>query len=76
MADKPDTPLTRYRKAEGLTLEAFAERVGKSKGHMHEVETTMRCTANLALAIERETSGAIDAADLNDDIAEARKQAA
>lgn len=72
MADKPDTPLTRYRKAEGLTLEAFAALVGKSKGHLHEVETTMRCTASLALAIETATGGNINAADLNDDIAQAR----
>ncbi len=76
MADKPDTPLTRYRAANGLTLEGLADLVGKSKGHMHEVETTMRCTAKLALDLERVTTGAVNAADLNDEIAQARKQAA
>jgi DNA-binding transcriptional regulator YdaS (Cro superfamily) len=66
------TPITNYRKDAGLTLEAFASLVGKSKGHMHEVETTMRCSSKLALDIERVTKGAINAASLNGDIAQAR----
>lgn len=76
MTDKPLTPIAQYRKAKGLSLEKFAELVGKSKGHMHEVESTMRCTANLALAIEEATGGIIDAALLNSDIAQARQIAA
>ena len=76
MAETTPNPLAQYRKDKGLTLEAFAALVGKSKGHLHEVESTMRCTAKLALDIERVTNGAVDAASLNDDIAAARKQAA
>lgn len=70
------SPIAIYRKNEGLTLEAFAALVGKSKGHMHEVETTMKCTAKLALDIERATNGEINAASLNDEIAQARQLAA
>ena len=68
--------IKQYRADEGLTLEAFAALVGKSKGHMHEVETTMHCSAKLALAIEAATHGQVNAADLNDEIADARKAAA
>ena len=72
MAEKPDTPLSRYRKAQGLTLEAFARKLGKTKGHMSEVERKMRCSALLAMTIERETGGAISASQLNPDVAMAR----
>lgn len=65
-----------YREAEGLTLEAFGALVGKSKPHIHEIERTMRCSAKLALEIERVTEGKVSAADLNAEIAEARKAAA
>jgi DNA-binding XRE family transcriptional regulator len=68
--------ISEYRATHGLTLEAFAASVGKSKGHMSEVEKTMRCTAKLALAIEQQTNGAVDAAALNAEIASARKAAA
>lgn len=65
-----------YRAEHDLTLEAFGALVGKSKPHIHEIETSMRCSAGLALAIERATNGKVSAADLNDDIAEARRAAA
>lgn len=65
-----------YREANGLSLEAFGALVGKSKGHIHEVENAMRCSAKLALAIEKATGGQVNAADLNDEIAAARKAAA
>jgi DNA-binding XRE family transcriptional regulator len=68
--------LSEYREKHGLSLEAFAERVGKSKGHIHAVEKENYATAKLALAIERETEGAVDAAFLNPEIAEARRAAA
>lgn len=64
--------ITQYRKEQGLTLEAFAALVGKSKGHMSEVEKTSRCSAKLALEIERVTGGAVSAAVLNGEIAQAR----
>ena len=72
MAEKPDTPLVRYRKANGLTLEVFARKLGKTKGHLSEIERKMRCSAAMALEIERETGGAISASQLNPDIALAR----
>jgi transcriptional regulator with XRE-family HTH domain len=68
--------ITEYRKARGLTMEEFGALIGRSKGHMSEIENTGRCSAKLALAIERATSGQVDAASLNDEIADARKQAA
>ena len=64
--------ISQYREAKGLTLEAFAALVGKSKGHMHEVEANMRCSARLALDIESVTDSEVDAAALNDEIAQAR----
>lgn len=68
--------INQYREAHGLTLEAFGALIGKSKGHTHEIENTMRCSAKLALAIEAATDGEVDAADLNTEIASARKAAA
>lgn len=72
MAEKPDTPLIRYRKGKGMTLEVFARKLGKTKGHMSIVERDMRCSATLALDIERETGGAISASQLNPDVAMVR----
>lgn len=68
--------LTEYREKHGMTLEQFAVRVNKSKGHIHAVEKENYATAKLALAIERETGGEVSAAFLNPEIAEARKAAA
>lgn len=68
--------ITEYREARGLTMEAFGALIGRSKGHMSEIERTNRCTPKLALAIERETQGQVDAASLNDEIFTARTQAA
>lgn len=67
--------INQYRKDAGLSLEAFAALVGKSKGHMHGVESTGRCSAKLALEIERVTNGAVNAASLNEEIAQARQAA-
>ncbi len=71
-----DMDIATYRESQGLSLEAFGELVGKSKPHIHEIERTMRCSAKLALAIEEKTGRAVSAADLNDEIAQARKAAA
>jgi transcriptional regulator with XRE-family HTH domain len=68
--------LTEYRAKHGLSLEQFGEIVCKSKAQIHSIEKSNYATAKLALAIERETGGAVDAAFLNPEIAEARKQAA
>lgn len=72
MAEKPDTPLIRYRKAKGMSLDVFARKLGKTKGHLSIVERSMNCSAALALEIERETDGAISASQLNPDVAMAR----
>ena len=68
--------LSENREKHGLSLEEFGALVGKSKGHIHAVEKDNYATAKLALAIERETNGAVNAAFLNPEIAEARKAAA
>lgn len=70
------TTLSDYRTKNGLTLEALAAKLGKSKSHLCEIESSGRASAKLALAIERLTEGQVDAASLNDEIAEARRQAA
>jgi DNA-binding XRE family transcriptional regulator len=68
--------LTEYREKHELTLEQFGARVGKSKAQIHSVEKDNYATAKLALAIERETGGEVNAAFLNPQVAEARKAAA
>lgn len=65
-----------YRARNGLTLEAFGLLIGRSKGHMSEIERLNRCSAKLALAIEEKTRGQVDAASLNEEVAAARKVAA
>jgi DNA-binding XRE family transcriptional regulator len=68
--------LPEYRQKHGLSLDAMAALLGKSKGHLHAVEKEGYATAKLALAIERETRGLVDAASLNPEIREARRAAA
>jgi transcriptional regulator with XRE-family HTH domain len=68
--------LTEWRTQHGLSLEALADKLSKSKGHLHAVEKDGYATARLALDIEKLTGGAVDAADLNPEIREARKAAA
>jgi transcriptional regulator with XRE-family HTH domain len=65
-----------YRAKLGLTLEAFARQFGKSKGHFSQIENANRAPVKLALAIEAHSNGLVDAATLNDDIAQARRVAA
>lgn len=68
--------LSDWRAKEGLSLEALAAKLEKSKGHIHAVEKDGYATARLALDIEKLTNGEVDAATLNPEIAEARKAAA
>lgn len=70
------TTLSEWREREGLTLEALAGKLGKSKGHLHAVESDGYATARLALDIEKVTGGEVDAGSLNPEIAEARRKAA
>lgn len=65
-----------FRKHKGWTLETLAGHLGKTKGHLSAIEDSGRCTAKLALAIERLSGNLVDAASLNDEIAEARGIAA
>jgi predicted transcriptional regulator len=55
-----------------LTLEGMGGLVGISKSQMHEVERTGRASLRVALRIEELSGGAIDAADLCDDVRAAR----
>jgi transcriptional regulator with XRE-family HTH domain len=68
--------LSEWRKEHGLSLEAVASKLDKSKGHLHAVEKDGYATARLALDIEALTEGHVDAADLNPEVREARKAAA
>lgn len=56
----------------GLTLEAMGARLGISKSQMHEVERTQRASLRVALKLEELADGAIDAAELSDDVRVAR----
>ena len=68
--------ITEYRKAHNLSMEQFGVLIGRSKGHMSEIERENRCSPKLALEIERHTIGQVDAASLNGDVAAARRQQA
>ena len=68
--------LSEWRKEQGLSLEAVASKLDKSKGHLHAVEKDGYATARLALDIETLTGGKVDAAELHPEIREARKAAA
>jgi transcriptional regulator with XRE-family HTH domain len=68
--------LSEWRTQQGLSLEALADKLNKSKGHLHAVEKDGYATARLALDIETLTGGLVDAAALNPEIREARKAAA
>jgi DNA-binding XRE family transcriptional regulator len=64
------TTITELRAELGLTLEAFAERVGlSSKGYASELERGGRCSVKVALEIEKLSGGRIPAASLNPDVA-------
>lgn len=68
--------IRQFRHSRGLSLEAFAAMIGKSKGHLCGIELSGRCSAKLALVIEEKTEGLVDAASLSPDIARARQVAA
>lgn len=54
---------------------SFAERCGTSYGHMKNVAYGKTCDQFLAIAIERETGGAVTVAELRPAFAEALRQA-
>lgn len=57
----------------GLTLSQMAERLGlASKGQVSEIERNHRCSLAVALRIEELANGRIDAADLSEDVRQAR----
>lgn len=65
-----------YRNSLGLSLEQFAAVFEKSKGYFSAIENDNACPPDLALKIEDHSKGLVNAADLNDVIATARKTAA
>jgi transcriptional regulator with XRE-family HTH domain len=69
--------ITSLRKDLGLSLEAFAATIGlKSRGQVSDLEAGRRTpSVPVALAIERVSSGRIDAATLNADVALVRSAA-
>ena len=73
----PVTRIAALRQKRGETLEQFGAAIGvTSKGRMSELERGIRpVTPEQALAIEKLSDGAIDAADLNPIIAAARGNA-
>lgn len=77
MANPSVTPIAMLRKALGLTLEDFGDRIGlKSKGQVSEIEKTGRCSPEVALQIEALSNFEIDAGSLNAVVASARRQVA
>lgn len=72
----PVMTVAEFRKHKTWTLEYLAAQLGKTKGHLYAIEQSNRCSARLALNIEKLSEGLVDAASLNDEIAEARKAAA
>lgn len=71
--------ITDYRKnVAKLTIEELADALElKSKGHLSDIENGKRgCSVAIALALEKHSSGLLDAASLNSDVARARQVAA
>lgn len=69
--------LREYLAREGLSLSAFGERVGVTKGRLSDLSKNEKdWPPELALTVEEKTQGAIDAAELSSIIARARQAAA
>ncbi len=66
--------LLHWRKSQGITLEAMASGVGlRSKGRMSRIERGVeRCPTDLAIAIDRLTSGEVPVAALRPDLHDVR----
>lgn len=64
-----------FRKELGLSLEAFAARIGvASKGYVSKIERGVETpSVNVALAIEKLSDGRIDAGELNSDVKASRQ---
>lgn len=58
-----------------LTLTAMAAALDTSPGRLSQIKSGEKCSATLALAIERFTCGQVDAASLSDDVAKVRAAA-
>ena len=69
MAEDKSTTVASLRKELGLTLEAFAEKLGlSSKGYVSGIESGGRCSVAVALKIEELSGGRIPASSLNPDV--------
>ncbi len=66
--------LQHWRKSKGITLERMASGVGiRSKGRMSRIERGMeRCPTDLAIAIDRLTSGEVSVATMRPDLHDVR----
>jgi DNA-binding transcriptional regulator YdaS (Cro superfamily) len=68
---------TEYLKRENLSLEKFGEKVGVSKGRLSQLNNDgTDWPPDLALKVEEQTGGEVNAADLSSIIARARQAAA
>lgn len=77
MCEHSSMTIREYRKRLGLSQEAFAAALGfTSKGFISQIEEANRCSAKVALVIEKHSGGLVDASTLNEDVNSARKAAA
>ena len=69
--------LDQYLRSDGSkSLTALSTAIGISKGRLSQLRSAKDWPPQLALAVERETDGLLNAADLSPIVAEARKGAA
>lgn len=71
------TALADYLEREGITDAAFAAKINRDRSIVNKLRRgVLKPTPEIALAIEEQTNGAVDAAHLNPAIAAARTKAA
>lgn len=61
-----------FQRPDAISASKLAGKIGISKGRISQIRNGEPCPAEIALAIERETGGVIDAADLSQVVADAR----
>lgn len=57
-----------------MSASQLAEKIGVSKARVSQLRDSKNWPAELALAVERETAGAVSASDLSPIVAQARAQ--
>lgn len=69
--------LSQYLETDGApSLTDLAERIGISKGRLSQLRDSVEWPPELALEVEKQTNGVLDAAQLSPIIARARQAAA